>query len=174
MCRPVYAGGARGQPLLPPLTQVPGPPLPTPAPMALLPHMTLHICFLLALCLYIRAPAGACTSTAAWAAFARTRTHVHWLPDNLCFCFCFCPSSPAGACTSTAAWAACPACGPTTWHSAACRSQRTWRRRPPSWRDTRHTWRRWGGMGWGGVRVKREKPCEASGKHGNGNASACT
>ncbi len=25
-----------------------------------------------------------------------------------------------------------------------------------------------------GVRVKREKPCEASGKHGNGNASACT
>ncbi len=28
--------------------------------------------------------------------------------------------------------------------------------------------------GWRGVRVKREKPCEASGKHGNGNASACT
>ncbi len=25
-----------------------------------------------------------------------------------------------------------------------------------------------------GVRVKREKPCEVSGKHGNGNASACT
>ncbi len=25
-----------------------------------------------------------------------------------------------------------------------------------------------------GIRVKREKPCEVSGKHGNGNASACT
>ncbi len=25
-----------------------------------------------------------------------------------------------------------------------------------------------------GVRVKREKPCEESGKHGNGNAGACT
>ncbi len=32
----------------------------------------------------------------------------------------------------------------------------------------------YGGCMGKGVRVKREKPCEVSGKHGNGNASACT